>query len=37
MKHPETAGDKDMSRIIYNDHITVKDIPIEAYDYMMNG
>jgi len=37
MKHPGKAGDKDMSRITYNDHITVKDIPLEAYDYIVNG
>jgi len=37
MKHPGTARKKDLSQIIYNDYITVKDIPIEAYDYIVNG
>ncbi len=37
MKHPGKARDKDQSRIIYNDHITVQSIPSEAYDYMVNG
>ncbi len=33
MKHP----DKDQSRVVYNDHITVNGIPAEAYDYVVNG
>ena len=37
MKHPGKARNQDRSRIIYNDHITVKEIPIEAYDYVVNG
>jgi len=37
MKHPGKTGNKDVSQIIYNDYITVKDIPIGAYDYMVNG
>jgi len=37
MKHPGKARKKDMSQIIYNDHITVQGIPPEAYDYMVNG
>ncbi len=27
----------DKSKIIYNDHITLNDIPAEAYDYIVNG
>ncbi len=37
MRHPGKGQDKDRSRIVYNDHITVRGIPIEAYDYMVNG
>ncbi|MCY3629114.1 MAG: hypothetical protein OXG94_03760 [Bacteroidetes bacterium] len=37
MRHSGRARDKDLSRIIYNDHITVQGIPMEAYDYMVNG
>ncbi|MCY4225215.1 MAG: hypothetical protein OXF06_10315 [Bacteroidetes bacterium] len=37
MKHPRKAKVKDLSQIVYNDYITVKDIPVEAYDYMVNG
>jgi len=37
MKHPRKAKVKDFSQIVYNDYITVKDIPVEAYDYMVNG
>ena len=27
----------DKSTVIYNDHITIKNIPLEAYDYIVNG
>ncbi len=37
MKHPRIEKQLDKSRVIYNDHITVKEIPLEAYDYMVNG
>jgi len=38
MKYPGKAGkNKDQSQIMYNDHITVQGIPLEAYDYMVNG
>ncbi|MCY4225697.1 MAG: damage-inducible protein, partial [Bacteroidetes bacterium] len=37
MKHPGKARNKDLSRIIYNDYIILKDIPVEAYDYVVNG
>jgi len=37
MKHPGKARNKNLSQIIYNDHITVQGIPPEAYDYMVNG
>ena len=28
---------KDKSTIIYNKHITIKNIPLEAYEYIING
>jgi predicted helicase len=32
------AGEKwDKTKIIYNDHVTVSNIPLEAYDYVVNG
>lgn len=34
MKFPK-KGDK--SRIVYNSQITIEDIPLEAYDYVVNG
>ena len=42
MKHPRVRNDEgksvnDLTAVIYNDHITVKDIPEEAYDYVVNG
>ncbi|MCY4249725.1 MAG: N-6 DNA methylase [Rhodobacteraceae bacterium] len=37
MKHPRKAKEKDLSQIVYNDFIMLKDIPVEAYDYMVNG
>ena len=37
MKHPGTGKSKDRSTVIYNDHITVRDIPDAAWDYVVNG
>ncbi|PCJ47362.1 MAG: damage-inducible protein [Gammaproteobacteria bacterium] len=37
MKFGKSGRDKDKSIVIYNDHITIKDIPLEAYDYIVNG
>ena len=37
MKYGRNGKDKDFSTIIYNDKITIKDIPLEAYDYIVNG
>jgi predicted helicase len=37
MKVPKTDGKKDLTRLIYNAHITVSGIPPEAYDYVVNG
>ncbi|MBI0002177.1 DEAD/DEAH box helicase [Bartonella sp. W8122] len=37
MKYGRNGKDKDLSTIIYNDKITIKDIPLEAYDYIVNG
>ncbi|MDC0307625.1 hypothetical protein OAL44_00660 [Planctomycetaceae bacterium] len=28
---------KDKSTVIYNEYIIVKEIPLEAYDYVVNG
>ena len=37
-KDPETGKSvNDRSTVIYNDTITVKNIPLEAYDYVVNG
>jgi len=37
-KDPETKKSvKDKTSIIYNEYITVRDIPLEAYDYVVNG
>ena len=38
VKDPE-AGRRvnDKTTVIYNDYITVRDIPLEAYDYVVNG
>ena len=35
-----TRGDgrkKDLSTVIYNPYITITDVPLEAYDYVVNG
>lgn len=37
MKFGKSGKDKDKSTVIYNDHITMKDIPLEAYEYIVNG
>jgi predicted helicase len=37
MKQPKTGGEKDLTRLVYNTHITVTGIPPEAYDYVING
>ena len=31
------GANKDRSTVIYNPHITITDIPLEAYDYIVNG
>ena len=37
MKHPGKGRDKDLKRIVYNDHITVREVPLEVNSYMVNG
>ncbi|MBL4712292.1 MAG: DEAD/DEAH box helicase [Gammaproteobacteria bacterium] len=37
MKFGKVGKEKDKTTVIYNDHITIKDIPLEAYDYIVNG
>ena len=37
MGHPGAKKAKDRTRVQYNDFITLKGIPKEAYDYMVNG
>jgi len=42
MKHPKVKNDEgksvnDLSTVIYNHAITVGEIPVEAYDYVVNG
>ncbi len=42
MKHPKVKNGEgksvnDLSTVIYNHAITVQDIPVEAYDYVVNG
>ena len=37
MQHPGKAKTKDRSRIMYNKYITIKGIPLEAYDYVVSG
>ena len=37
-KDPETGKRvSDKSTVIYNDYITIREIPLEAYDYVVNG
>ena len=37
MKFGGGARDKDKTTVIYNANITMQDIPLEAYDYVVNG
>ncbi|MCP9759388.1 DEAD/DEAH box helicase [Aquitalea sp. S1-19] len=37
MKYGKRGKDKDLSTLIYNAHITVTGIPLEAYEYVVNG
>ena len=37
IRHPGSSRNKDRSTIIYNPHITVRDIPLAAWDYVVNG
>ncbi|MDE2344697.1 MAG: DEAD/DEAH box helicase [Betaproteobacteria bacterium] len=37
MRYAKKGKDKDLTTLIYNDQITLRGIPLEAYDYIMNG
>ena len=37
MKYGGKVGDRDKTQIIYNNNITIQNIPLEAYDYVVNG
>lgn len=37
MRYGKNGKDKDLTTLIYNDKITVKGIPLEAYEYIVNG
>lgn len=37
MKFPKKGKDKDLTTLIYNSKITVTGIPLDAYDYIVNG
>ena len=37
MEFRKIGKDKDMTTIIYNDHITITDIPMDAYNYLIDG
>lgn len=38
IKNPATGkAENDLTKIIYNEHITLANIPVEAYDYVVNG
>jgi predicted helicase len=37
MKYGKNGKDKDLTTLIYNDKITVTGIPLEAYEYVVNG
>ena len=37
MKHPGSGRNKDRSTVIYNPHLTIRNIPEAAWDYVVNG
>lgn len=37
MKYAKKGKDKDLTTLIYNDRITLRGIPLETYDYVVNG
>ena len=37
IKFNRINGKKDLSSIIYNEYINIKNIPVEAYKYIING
>lgn len=37
MKYGKNGKDKDLTTLIYNAHITLEGIPLEAYEYVVNG
>ena len=37
MRYGRNGRDKDLTRLLYNDRITVSGIPLEAYEYIVNG
>ena len=37
MKHPGSGRNKDRSTVIYNAHVTIRDIPEAAWEYVVNG
>ena len=37
MKFGGKSKDKDKTTVLYNDHITMENVPLEAYDYVVNG
>lgn len=37
MKYAKNGKEKDLSIVFYNEFITITDIPLEAYEYVVNG
>ncbi|WP_028762287.1 DEAD/DEAH box helicase [Shewanella colwelliana] len=37
MKYAKNGKEKDLTAVKYNDRITIKNIPVEAYEYVVNG
>ena len=37
MRHPGSGKNKDRSSVVYNAHITIREIPEDAWEYVVNG
>ncbi|WP_338032767.1 type ISP restriction/modification enzyme, partial [Chromatium okenii] len=37
MKYGKCGKEKDLTTVIYNEHLTLREIPLAAYEYVVNG
>ncbi|MBE8352118.1 hypothetical protein IQA78_16580, partial [Leptospira borgpetersenii serovar Hardjo-bovis] len=37
MRYAKSGKEKDLFTVIFNEHITIQGIPVEVYEYVVNG